>query len=115
MGTSALCPYCGATSKATGEPQVDPMRQAVDALYWEVAHIRRLAETSADQSGEVRMLQETVARLRGRSVAAVQYAAPGNGQPAANGQYPANGQRGARPAHRPASASGHGSRSTSAA
>ena len=70
MSTSAPCPYCGAVESAPSEHPSDPMR-AVDALYREVALIRRLAETSADQSEEIRMLRETVARLRGSSVAAV--------------------------------------------
>jgi hypothetical protein len=73
MGTSAPCPYCGAGEAAPAERHSDPMRRAVDALYREVALIRSLAETSADQSEEIRMLQETVARLRGSSVAAVHH------------------------------------------
>ena len=98
MGTSAPCPYCGATAGAPGERRSDPMRQAVDALYQEVARIRMLAETSADQSEEIRMLQETVARLRGRSVAAAQYGHQHHGQHG-------NGHHAARAAHHPAATS----------
>lgn len=111
MGTSAPCPHCGAPPGAPGE-RPDPMWRAVDALYQEVARIRGLAETSADQSEEIRMLRETVARLRGGSVAALQYGhhsqnGNGHGQNAA-GQHAQhdtqhdNGQHVARAAHRPA-------------
>lgn len=75
MRTPAPCPYCGATPGTSGEPASDPMRQAVDALYREVALIRKIAETSTDQSEEIRMLRETVARLRGSSVSGL---APGS-------------------------------------
>lgn len=113
MGTSAPCPYCGATAGAPGERRSDPMRRAVDALYQEVARIRMLAETSTDQSEEIRMLQETVARLRGRSVAAAQYGHQHHGQNGQNG----NGHHAARAAHHPAATSSltPGSRTSSAA
>lgn len=121
MGTSAPCPYCGATPGAPGE-RSDPMWRAVDALYQEVARIRRLAETSADQSEEIRMLRETVARLRGSSVAAAQYGHHSqNGQNGRNGsgQHGQHGgdQHAARAAHHPAATSSlaPGSRTSSAA
>jgi hypothetical protein len=99
------------------------MRQAVEALYREVALIRKIAETSTDQSEEIRLLRETVARLRGSSVAAVQYQHHNpngqSGQHAQNGQHSQNGtgQYPARASHRPASASSPapGSRTNSAA
>lgn len=123
MGTSAPCPYCGATPGAPGELSADPMRQAVDALYREVALIRKIAETSTDQSEEIRLLRETVARLRGSSVAAVQYQHHNpkgqSGQHAQNGQPSENGsgQYPARASHRPAGTSSlaPGSRTSSAA
>jgi DNA repair exonuclease SbcCD ATPase subunit len=65
MGASEACPYCG-----TARP--DSERNPLDALYQEVARIREIAErqspeqeTIARLSREVRMLRETVARLRG--------------------------------------------------
>lgn len=95
MGISAPCPYCGATPGEPSERPPDQMQLAVDALYREVARIRMIAETSADHSDEVRLLQETVARLRGSSVAAAQY-----GRHRHNGQN-GTGQHPARATHRP--------------
>jgi hypothetical protein len=92
MGASARCPYCGAVrgddaavrddaaSGSTGET-----RQAIDALYREVARIRELAEHPRPAGTapphcdggsreallrEIALLRETVARLRGTSPAA---------------------------------------------
>lgn len=67
----ARCPHCGSSSGGTAA--------ALDALYGEVARLRRLAEGTvlteaalteaaareADLLREIRLLQETVARLRG--------------------------------------------------
>ena len=59
------CPHCGSISGGTAA--------ALDALYGEVARLRRLAERplkeaaarEADLLREIRLLRETVARLRG--------------------------------------------------
>lgn len=62
----ARCPHCGSISGGTAA--------ALDALYREVARLRRLAEEpalteaaahEADLLREIRLLRETVARLRG--------------------------------------------------
>jgi hypothetical protein len=65
MGATEPCPHCGAA-------RPDSERNPLDALYREVARIREIAErqgpeqeTIARLSREVRMLRETVARLRG--------------------------------------------------
>jgi hypothetical protein len=71
MGATEPCPHCGAA-------RPDSERNPLDALYQEVARIREIAErqsigerqgpeqeTIASLSREVRMLRETVARLRG--------------------------------------------------
>lgn len=113
MGISGPCPLCGASPGAPAERPAEPMGQAVDALYQEVALIRKAAEASANQSEEIRMLRETVARLRGSSVAAAQYAGLSTSQHASA----PHGKRGSRAAHHPASAStlSPSSRSSSAA
>ena len=64
----ARCPCCGAARGAVdGEPM--RARQALEALYRQVALIRQLAEAEASshQSDEIRLLRETIARLRGTS------------------------------------------------
>jgi hypothetical protein len=43
------------------------MRRALEALYDEVARIREIAERSSDEARELRLLRETLARLRGTS------------------------------------------------
>ncbi len=79
MGTLGTCPYCGAvTSGATTGGAVTSSavtntvddrapgsaRQVIEALYQQVALIRAMAETSSHQSQEIKLLRETVARLR---------------------------------------------------
>lgn len=116
MGSSAPCPHCGATLGEPSERPPDQMSLAVDALYQEVARIRMIAETSADHTDEIRLLQETVARLRGSSVAAAQFGRLGHNGQNGNGQN-GNGQHPARVARRtPGAASlSPGSPSSSAA
>lgn len=57
----ARCPHCGAIQGGSSA--------ALDALYQEVARLSHLAQEAvareADLRREVRLLQETVARLRG--------------------------------------------------
>jgi hypothetical protein len=66
------CPHCGVSQGGT--------TAALDALYGEVARLRRIAEEEqalireeaatreAELLREIRLLQETVARLRGKIV-----------------------------------------------
>jgi hypothetical protein len=52
------CPHCGAIKGGTAG--------ALDALYQEIQRLRELAGTrEAELLREIRLLQETVARLRG--------------------------------------------------
>jgi hypothetical protein len=44
MGASARCPYCGAVRGDDASGPAGETRQAIDALYREVARIRELAE-----------------------------------------------------------------------
>lgn len=56
----ARCPHCGAIQGGSAA--------ALDALYREVARIGKLAEQAAREAElrrEIRLLRETVARLRG--------------------------------------------------
>ena len=61
MGSSAPCPFCGAPREAAA----DPVAAALEELNRQVALIRAMAEKSSRQDREIRLLRETIARLRG--------------------------------------------------
>jgi hypothetical protein len=71
MDQSARCPYCGAVQGAPGEDESRQTRRALEALHSEIARIREIAERSSSEAKELRLLRETLARLRGTSAPAV--------------------------------------------
>jgi hypothetical protein len=113
MGTSGhvgACPYCGAARDGAGDGSPAQRRQALEALSREVARIRELAEGSsaqpavqeyqkviAAQARQIRLLRETVARLRGASQASASQAS-GPGRPGAGGTSGTARSRGRAPA-----------------
>ncbi len=67
------CPYCGAVRDATGERPAaatgerppTSAGEVLEGLYEQVELIRKMAEKSSQQASEIRLLRETIARLRG--------------------------------------------------
>ena len=68
MGTPAQCPYCGSFREGAGDDRPLSAGQALEGLYHQVELIRKMAETSSRQSDEIRLLRETIARLRGTTL-----------------------------------------------
>ena len=75
MGTPERCSHCGAARGAAGDRPAASRPQVLEALYQEVARIREVAERREEErstiealSQEIRLLRETVARLRGTTV-----------------------------------------------
>jgi hypothetical protein len=67
MGVPSRCPHCGAIREDSGDGGPLTAGQALEGLYHQVELIRKLAEKSSRQSDEIRLLRETIARLRGTS------------------------------------------------
>jgi hypothetical protein len=70
MDQSARCPYCGAVPGTPGDDESSQTRRALEALHAEIARIREIAERSSSEAKELRLLRETLARLRGTSALA---------------------------------------------
>jgi hypothetical protein len=67
MGVPSRCPHCGAIREDSGDGGPLSAGQALEDLYHQVELIRKMAEKSTRQSDEIRLLRETIARLRGTS------------------------------------------------
>ena len=65
---ASQCPYCGAVREDAGDERPLSAGQALEGLYHQVELIRKMAETSSRQSDEIRLLRETIARLRGTTL-----------------------------------------------
>jgi hypothetical protein len=67
MGAPPHCPHCGAIRDDSADSGSLSAGQALEGLYHQVELIRKMAERSSRQSDEIRLLRETIARLRGTS------------------------------------------------